>query len=137
MAVLTKNRRRIWRHRRGTEIIEAALVMLPLVMLSFGTVEFGLYFHAQNVLQGAAREGARAGAVPGAADADINAVIAAVTANSVIKNKYTTTISRNSPQNGLITVVVKSQWSQVGISPMGFVKPTNGEIKGHAVMRME
>ncbi len=47
------------RDMRGATLIEFALVFLPLVMLIFGTIEFGRYFFVQHVLQFATREGVR------------------------------------------------------------------------------
>lgn len=48
---------------RGTATVETALVV-PVVMLLFlGLVQFGLFYHAQHVVIGAAQEGARAAAL--------------------------------------------------------------------------
>src|SRR5690349_10293272 len=56
-------RRQLSRRRRGSEVLEAALVFPILLALAFGTVEFGYYFYVEHNLESAAREGARA-AVP-------------------------------------------------------------------------
>src|SRR5205085_1990414 len=52
------------RARRGTAVMEMALVGSLLLGLTFGTVEFGYYFYVKNIFQGAAREGCRAGITP-------------------------------------------------------------------------
>jgi Flp pilus assembly protein TadG len=45
--------------QRGTVSLELALVAPALMVLVLGTVQFGLLYHARQVVQGAALEGAR------------------------------------------------------------------------------
>ena len=47
-----------WLWRRGSAVLDAALVFPILLSLTFGTVEYGHYFYWKHTLQGAAREGA-------------------------------------------------------------------------------
>ncbi len=47
---------------RGTAALELAVVTPVLMMLVLGVLQFGLWYHAQNVVQTAAQEGARVGA---------------------------------------------------------------------------
>ena len=44
---------------RGAAAVEFALVLIPLLLILFGTVYFALYFNARQGAQAAAREGAR------------------------------------------------------------------------------
>src|SRR6476659_8829958 len=65
--------RRVWRGgslrgRSGTEVLEMALILPLLLLLAFGTVEFGYWFYLEHNFQAAAREGVRAGIVAGVAD---------------------------------------------------------------------
>ena len=46
------------RRRRGSAVLDAALVFPILLSLTFGAIEYGYYFFVKNTLQGAAREGA-------------------------------------------------------------------------------
>ncbi len=48
---------------RGAAAVEFALVLIPLIILTFGLIEFGLLMYNQQVLTNAAREGARRGIV--------------------------------------------------------------------------
>ena len=48
---------------RGQALVEFALVVLPLLLLIVGIVQFGLLLNANVTLTNAAREGARAGSV--------------------------------------------------------------------------
>jgi Flp pilus assembly protein TadG len=47
---------------RGTVSLELALVAPTLMLLALGVLQFGLWYHAQEVVQGAALEGARVAA---------------------------------------------------------------------------
>ncbi|MGH7378229.1 MAG: TadE/TadG family type IV pilus assembly protein, partial [Candidatus Methylomirabilales bacterium] len=47
---------------RGTAALELALVTPALMLLVLGVLQFGLWYHAQNVVETAALEGARVAA---------------------------------------------------------------------------
>lgn len=49
----------------GQAFVETALVGLVIMALALGLLQFGLWYHAQHVVLGAAQEGARAGALDG------------------------------------------------------------------------
>lgn len=59
----TTPRRAQQRHARGQAMVEFAFVLLPLLLLIVGIVQFGLLFGANVTLTNAAREGARAGTI--------------------------------------------------------------------------
>jgi Flp pilus assembly protein TadG len=50
--------------------VETALVGVVVMALSLGLLQFGLWYHAQHVVLGAAQDGAHAAALDGAAPAD-------------------------------------------------------------------
>jgi len=56
-------RRRGWRGQgsRGAALVEAALLLPILVLLTFGAVEYGLIYHDELRITTAARSGARIG----------------------------------------------------------------------------
>ena len=58
-------RRRARRDERGAAALEFALVMIPLLLILGGIVNFGVVFAQQLALDNAARQGARWGAVDG------------------------------------------------------------------------
>jgi Flp pilus assembly protein TadG len=51
------------RDESGAAAVEFALVLVPLLLVVFGIINFGLAFHRQIQLSGAAREGARTMAI--------------------------------------------------------------------------
>lgn len=53
-------------------MVEFALVMPLLMMLVFGTVQFGMLYNRQQALHAAAREGARLAAIPSATQSEIS-----------------------------------------------------------------
>ena len=129
--------------RRGNVILEAALVLPILLLLAFGTIEFGYYFYVKNNVQGAAREGARASIAAGATNADVNAAVATAMTNSGLSQSgYTVTTE---PANVFtaapgtqIRVTVQCNWGTVGggARPMNLMS-ANKPVRGTATMRKE
>ena len=128
------------RHRRGSEIIEAALVLPVLVLLEFGTIEFGYWFYVEHNLQGAAREGVRAAIPPGANNADVTtAVNNMMSASGFNPSDYTVTtlptaITDADPGDS-VTVTVEATWATVGVRPLSLISAEH--VRGVAVMRKE
>lgn len=70
-------RRTFWHEKRGQAAVEFALLLPVLLLILFGTIEFGRLFAASLVLGNAARDGARLAAV-GADDGEVvDSVLAA------------------------------------------------------------
>lgn len=55
--------KRLKREEKGQSLVEFALVLLPLLLLVLGIIEFGWLFNGQITVTSAAREAARAAAV--------------------------------------------------------------------------
>jgi Flp pilus assembly protein TadG len=51
------------KNQRGVAAVEFALILIPLVLLVFGTIEFSTLLYDKAVITNASREGARAGIV--------------------------------------------------------------------------
>lgn len=58
------------RSEEGEVFVETALVGVVVMALSLGLLQFGLWYHAQHVVLGAAQDGAHAAALDGAGPAD-------------------------------------------------------------------
>ena len=50
-------------NNHGVAAVEFALILIPLILLLFGTIEVGLLVYNKQIITGASREGARAGIV--------------------------------------------------------------------------
>ena len=58
-----------WRNQRGAALVEAAMVVPILLLISAGIFEFGRAYQTWQVLTNAAREGARVAVLPNGAPA--------------------------------------------------------------------
>jgi Flp pilus assembly protein TadG len=137
--------------RRGSAVIEGAFVLIVLLALSFGTIEFGYFFFVKHTVEGAAREGARAAIPANASNTDVTTAIAnAMNAAGLQESKshYTVSISSSSsavpPTQSNITsiaegqpvyVTVQCNWSSVGLG-LGII-PQSKVVKSISVMRKE
>lgn len=133
--------------RRGSAVMDAALVFPILLSLTFGTVEYGHYFYWKHTLQGAAREGARSAITPTAANSDVtSAVTAAMNAAGINASQYTISI-RNSADSADVNVAsvaagtpilvkVYATWGTVGMRPLGLIGAAK-QVTGMTVMRKE
>lgn len=59
------------RSERGAALIEAAVTVPIILLISVGIFEFGRAYQTQQVLTNAAREGARLAVIEGTSDADV------------------------------------------------------------------
>ncbi len=133
--------------RRGSAVLDAALVFPIMLSLTFGCVEYGYYFFVKHTLQGAAREGARAAVTPGSTNTDVNtAVNNAMAPTGIASNKYTITIRDSNDTTNLdvstqtagtaILVKVTSSWGTVGLRPLGLIGSSK-QVVGLTTMRKE
>jgi len=135
------------RGRRGSAVLDAALVLPILLSLMFGTVEYGHFFFWKHTLQGAAREGARTAITANAQNSEvINAVRTAMNAAGVDQSKYTVKIRngtdtadvdvKNVTAGNAVLVKVYAQWGTVGMRPLGLISASK-QVTGQTVMRKE
>jgi Flp pilus assembly protein TadG len=135
--------------RRGTEILEAALVLPLLLVLAFGTVEFGYFFYLEHNFQAAAREGVRA-AIPNGGDEDliVPAVDEVMERAGIDNNAYETTWEEiDLDGDRYLKVTVEADWRDVGVETGLFMRfdrggqtelvHGNARIRGTATMRIE
>jgi Flp pilus assembly protein TadG len=146
---LSQARKRAW----GGAVLEAAIVLVTLCVLTFGMAEYSYFFFVKHTLEGAAREGARNAITPtasfaGATAAADNAITAAGLNTSQVTIAFkdltsgaTLNASSFSPPAGdPIQVTVTASWSVVGVHPLGNLPgaiPMNKQVIGTCVMRKE
>lgn len=133
------------RVRRGASVLEMALVLPILLMLSFGVVDYGYFFFVKNTVQGAAQAGARAAVLASATNADVtNIITTAMTAAGMQNSGYTVTLNPSDVSTATagnpVTVTISVSWGTVGLhalsSSMGGISNSK-QIVGAAVMRKE
>ena len=64
-----------WKEESGAALVEFAIVVLPLVILLFGIIEFSLILYDKAVLTNASREGARFASLPGKTETEIKTFV--------------------------------------------------------------
>jgi len=148
--------RRVWRGgslrgRSGTEVLEMALILPLLLLLAFGTVEFGYWFYLEHNFQAAAREGVRAGIVAGVQD-NQRAQLVQDAVNGFMQQIKMKTYNIDPPTiiqvNGVnyLKVRVWANWKDVGVDTGLIIKEgntqtdlvhANQQIAGEATMRIE
>lgn len=101
------------KRNEGTALIELALVLMILVLLTFGVMEYGWMFFQVQQVTNAARAGAREAILPDTTNADVEAVVdTAMTDAGLSTSGYGVTItptdvtgmSRGDPVTVAITV---------------------------------
>jgi Flp pilus assembly protein TadG len=114
---------RPYRARRGTAVMEAALVLSILIMLSMGAAEYGMAFYFKHVLQQAAYVGCRAAIMPSSTDAQVASAVSTQMAAGGFSNVTVTVTTNpstvvNVSEGTYVTVNVSCSWSQVGVNPL-------------------
>jgi Flp pilus assembly protein TadG len=145
-------RRRGRVRRVGAVLIEAAVVILLFIVLTFAMIEYGYLIFVMHTSTGAARSGARAAVVAGAATATVkSAVDTIMSAAGFVTTQYNVQVDDIDPSSGTtrtnvdpitipaghdVKVHVKSTWSTIGVSTIKLVDP-NRTIDTVVVMRKE
>ena len=114
--------------RSGSTLIEMALVLPVLLMLSMGLVQFGIYMNAAVTLTNLSREGARFAATQPNSDAGIKARIQQVCPTTIqwadIQNRITISPAETSTlrvRPNLITVRIEYDMRQKMFLPTNFL----------------
>lgn len=95
---MTKTRRTLLargRSERGAEMIEMALTLPILLLISVGIFEFGRAYQTWQILTNAAREGARLAILPNEAPSDVQARVQQYMQNGQLPNANTATVTVN------------------------------------------
>lgn len=126
----------------GTAAVEFAIVLPVLVLLLFGTIEFGLLIYNQQVMTNASREGARSGIVsqtPRVSDGEIAAVVSTYCGEHLVTfgadNAPICQVARSGMAFGDdLTVDVTYNYTFLVLSNLGFGPQT---LMARTVMKQE
>lgn len=83
------------RSERGTAILETALTLPLLLLVSVGIFEFGRAYQTWQVLTNAAREGARLAVINGSTDSDVVTRVRSYMTAGQLPNAATATVTVN------------------------------------------
>ena len=129
-------------HRKGLALIETAIVLPVLLLLSFGVLEYGWMFTKSGQITNAARHGARVGARADATSADVRASVASMMSRAGLGDSgYTVTISPPDvdalePGAALAVRVQVAPYSTIGLTGFPLV-PVPNSLGTEAVMAKE
>jgi Flp pilus assembly protein TadG len=123
---------------RGAALVEMALVLPILLLLTFAVIEYGwLTFRASQVNQ-AARHGARIAVRPAATVEEIEAAVASIMQGAGLTD-YTMSITPEDPDTEVgdpVTVVVSVDYGPISLTGSSFV-PVPATIIGNVTMAKE
>jgi Flp pilus assembly protein TadG len=110
--------------RRGGAALEMLLVLPILLMLAFGTVDYGYYIWLKSAFQNAALDGVRAAVPSNATNADVASAVASyMTAAGLANSAYTVTLTppdvSSAAPGGNINILVSATWGNVGTHMLG------------------
>lgn len=125
--------------RRGTAVVEFALIAPLFLLLLFGIFEFGRLVMVQQLITNAAREGARMAVIDGANDANIQTDIQTRLAGSHVPSATCTVYPKivDTVNGDRKRVTVSVPFSQVSWLPVRMLPMTPTTLQAECVMRME
>lgn len=128
------------RARRGSAVVEMALLVPLLFLLLFGMIEYGVLFWRAQQIASAARHGARVGALPSGTAAAVNAAVNDVMNDVGLGSSgYGILLDPDDPATLLpgqaFTVTVSVPWAKIDLT--GFPVPTPTEIARSSTMARE
>jgi Flp pilus assembly protein TadG len=132
------NRRR---RSRGTALVELAIVLLLLMMLTFGVMEYGwMFFRLQQVIS-VARSGVRRAVLPDSSIADVQVLITSLmTTWGMDGSGYTVTVSPSDitlPEPGqIVSVTIEVPYENIELLGMSLF-PVPANLRGSVAMAKE
>ena len=126
--------------RRGTALVEFAVVLPLLFMLVFGIVEVGRAVTVQQIIVNGAREGARAAVMPKATDSEVHSTIDGylTTAGITGFSRQISPSLSGAGSNVPITVTITVPYNNISWLPVGSLAWFGGSsLSASCVMRRE
>lgn len=127
---------RIFRSNKGQSIVELAILLPVILMLLFGTIEFGRIYGAYMIISNASRDGARVGSVGGSTTQIQNAVLG--TSTTLDSDSITITISKSGLGNRGDSVMVTVGYDITIVAPLiGVIVDNPMHLESEMQMRIE
>ena len=135
---VARNRRR--EGERGLAALELAILLVFLLMLSFGAIEYGWMFHQTHQVNNAARAGARAAAREGGSEALVEPAVAAALGVESIEDTSITVYAgtvEGSSGGDLFRVTVELPYGRDGMLTGFGVLPVPDQLRASVTMAKE
>jgi Flp pilus assembly protein TadG len=133
-------RRRTAKRRRGTAVVEFALVAPLFILLVFGILEYGRMVMVQQILTNATREGARAAVLDGATGDSVTTKVNTYLNGASMPNA-TVTVNPSNPSAAAlgdpVTVTAQLTFGQVSWLPSPMYISGSQVLQSNCVMRRE
>jgi len=105
----------------GTAVLEMSIVLLLLMYITLGAIEYGWIFLKQEQIANAAREGARLAVTPSATNATVTSEISTLMSGYGLTGKYSTPVFTPSDVStasvgGTVAVNVSVPYSNIGLT---------------------
>jgi len=124
--------------QRGAALIEFALVLPMLIVLTFLVVDFGRAFMVKNMLTQAAREGARQMAVLDSPDQARTTTKTVAKAAGLDSSRVTVTVTQPATDQVQVSVSAPFQWLYPGLLRyLGIASASSGTLTASCTMRSE
>jgi Flp pilus assembly protein TadG len=138
------------RNERGAALLETAITVPIILLISVGIFEFGRAYQVQQVLTNAAREGARAAVIEGTSDDQVKKIVSDYMSSGQLpadpKDPPTINVLRNEPFGSStaskVTVTFPYKFMVIGgvvklVTPKSKVGSENLKMQASALMRNE
>jgi Flp pilus assembly protein TadG len=120
----------------GAAAVEFALVLIPLLLLILGTIDWGYYFYVREIVADAARAGARAGSLdPASASTTATNTATAFLTNLNLTGATFPGCTGTVPANSVCIRIDYPTPSITGFTKLGGVMPPTASAQ--AAMRLE
>jgi Flp pilus assembly protein TadG len=126
------------KHPRGAAMVEMAIVLPVLLILTLGLIEYGWVFLRVSQVNMAARHGVRTAVRPDATTENVTAAVAAMmTSAGISSDKYTLThTDLNAATGAPVSVHIAADYSRLTLTGTSLF-PVPGTIQGHGTMAKE
>jgi Flp pilus assembly protein TadG len=124
---------------RGAAMVEMAIVLPVLLILTLGVMEYGWIFMKVSQINQAARHGVRTAVRPGATEQNVKDAVAAMMLTDVglQPDKYTLTYTNIAVAVGQpVTVQINVNYNQISLTGTGFL-PVPDQLQGRGTMVKE
>ena len=137
-ATYVTQRSRRTRRRRGAVLVETALVIVLLLALCFGVMEYGHYVYTRHTLESAAQRGARIAILRESTEGEVNDAVEAVMAAAGYDTSEfeTTLVGVGDDTETDVTVTIGCVWGDIGMRPLGLIS-SDSVVQATVTMRKE
>lgn len=125
-------------HRTGAVLVETALVIILLLGLCFGVMEYGHYVYTRHTLESACQVGARQGILRDSTAQEItDRIEGEMAAAGFDPSEFDFVVAGYGDDTETdISVSIEVVWGEIGIRPLGLIS-SDSRVRASVTMRKE